>query len=37
MWQAFDETINSDTIECVYDKDEEIGDRDTCKFVTKSC
>lgn len=31
MWQAFDETINSDTIECVYDKDEEIGDRDTCK------
>ena len=31
MWQAFDETIDSDTIECIYDKDDNIGDRDNCK------
>ena len=31
MWQAFDETVHSDTIECVYDKDDNIGDRDDCK------
>ena len=31
MWQAFDETVDSDTIECVYDKDDNVGDRDDCK------
>ena len=31
MWQAFDETVTSDTIECIYDKDDAIGDRDDCK------
>lgn len=29
MWQAFDENVDSDTIECIYEKDE--SDYDTCK------
>lgn len=29
LWRAFDENINSDVIECVYDKDD--SDRDDCK------